>query len=109
MHRTVSYTLFVTINGAKKVIDIDGLPEMPIVALRLTDVVGSGKVSLQVCHTTNLDYERSCPDAPYLCVSACLCHVRGGGRRSDEARQNAGYLFHRHRGRARRTLRVAGR
>jgi polygalacturonase len=45
----------VTINGAKKVIDIDGLPEMPIVALRLTDVVGSGKVGLTARHTDALE------------------------------------------------------
>ena len=37
----------VTVNGAKKmVIDIEGLPEMPISDLRLTDVTGSGKVGL---------------------------------------------------------------
>lgn len=45
----------VTINGAKKVIDIDGLPEMPIAALRLTDIVGSGKVGLTARYTDALE------------------------------------------------------
>ena len=45
----------VTINGAKKVIDIDGLPEMPIMALRLTDIIGSGKVGLTARHTDALE------------------------------------------------------
>jgi polygalacturonase len=45
----------VTINGAKKVIDIDGLPEMAIVALRLTDIVGSGKVGLTARYTDTLE------------------------------------------------------
>jgi len=46
----------VTINGAKKqVIDIDGLPEMPIVALRLTDILGSGKVGLTARYTDALE------------------------------------------------------
>jgi hypothetical protein len=45
----------VTINGAKKVIDIDGLPEMPIVALRLTDIIGSGQMGLTARHTDALE------------------------------------------------------
>jgi polygalacturonase len=45
----------VTINGAKKVIDIDGLPEMPIIALRLTDIIGSGKVGLTARYTDALE------------------------------------------------------
>jgi polygalacturonase len=45
----------VTINGAKKVIDIDGLPEMPIVGLRLTDIAGSGKVGLTARYTDGLE------------------------------------------------------
>ncbi|MFB3829593.1 MAG: glycoside hydrolase family 28 protein [Bryobacteraceae bacterium] len=37
----------VTVNGAKKkVVDIDGLPEMPIRTLRLTDIIGSGRLGL---------------------------------------------------------------
>lgn len=45
----------VTINGAKKVIEIDGLPEMPITALRLTDIIGSGKVGLTARYTDALE------------------------------------------------------
>jgi polygalacturonase len=45
----------VTINGAKKVADIDGLPEMPISGLRLTDVVGSGKAGLTARYTDALE------------------------------------------------------
>ena len=45
----------VTIHGAKKVVDIDGLPEMPITALRLTEVVGSGKVGLTARYTDALE------------------------------------------------------
>jgi polygalacturonase len=44
-----------TINGAKKVIDIDGLPEMPITALRLTDIIGSGKLGLTARYTDALE------------------------------------------------------
>ena len=45
----------VTINGAQKAIDIDGLPEMPITALRLTDIIGSGKVGLTARYTDALE------------------------------------------------------
>jgi polygalacturonase len=45
----------ITINGAKKVVDIDGLPEMPITALRLTDIVGSGKAGLTARYTDALE------------------------------------------------------
>jgi Glycosyl hydrolases family 28 len=47
----ISNVTIVTINGAKKVADIDGLPEMPIVALRLTDIIGSGSVGLTARYT----------------------------------------------------------
>ncbi len=45
----------VTINGAKKVVEIDGLPEMPITALRLTDIIGTGKVGLTARYTDALE------------------------------------------------------
>ena len=46
----------VTINGAqKKIVDIDGLPEMPISVLRLTDIVGSGTVGLTARYTDGLE------------------------------------------------------
>jgi hypothetical protein len=46
----------VTINGArKKAVEIDGLPEMPIQALRLTDVTGSGEVGLTARYADALE------------------------------------------------------
>ena len=45
----------ITIHGAKKLVDIDGLPEAPITALRLTDIVGSGQVGLTARHTDALE------------------------------------------------------
>ena len=44
----------VTIHGAEKVVDIDGLPEMPIQSLHLTDITGSGKVGLTERYTDDL-------------------------------------------------------
>jgi hypothetical protein len=44
-----------TITDANKVIDIDGLPEVPIASLRLTDVIGSGKVGLTARYTGALE------------------------------------------------------
>jgi hypothetical protein len=45
----------VTINGAKTVIDLEGLPEMRLTALRLTDIVGSGQVGLTARYTDALE------------------------------------------------------
>jgi hypothetical protein len=45
----------VTISGAQKAIDIDGLPEMPITALRLTDIIGAGKLGLTARYTDALE------------------------------------------------------
>ena len=46
----------VTIGGArKKAIAIDGLPEMPIRNLRLTDVTGSGKTGMTARYTDGLE------------------------------------------------------
>ena len=45
----------VSINGAKKLVDIDGLPEMPIRVLRLTDVIGTGTVGLTARYTDGLE------------------------------------------------------
>ncbi|HVW20995.1 MAG TPA: glycosyl hydrolase family 28 protein [Opitutaceae bacterium] len=44
----------VTIRGAKRVADIEGLPEMPIAGLRLTDVVGFGRSGLLARYTDGL-------------------------------------------------------
>jgi polygalacturonase len=45
----------ITIDGAKTAIEIEGLPEMPITGLRLTDIVGSGKVGLTARKTDGLE------------------------------------------------------
>jgi polygalacturonase len=44
----------VTVDGAKELVVIDGLPESPIDGLRLTDVVGSGQSGLVASYATNL-------------------------------------------------------
>ena len=44
----------ITIRGARKAVDIDGLPEMPIVDLRLSDIVGFGKSGLTARNTDAL-------------------------------------------------------
>jgi polygalacturonase len=54
----------VTISGAqKKVVDIDGLPEMPIAGLRLTDVIGSGQAGLTARYADALELHRVRLDA----------------------------------------------
>jgi len=45
----------VTINGAKMAVDVEGLPEMRIDGLRLTDVVASGKTGLLATYTDGLE------------------------------------------------------
>ena len=46
----------VTIDGAtKQAIEIDGLPEMPITALRLSDVIASGQAGLTARYTDALE------------------------------------------------------
>jgi polygalacturonase len=46
----------ITVTGArKKVVDIDGLPEMPISGLRLIDIVGAGQVGLTARYTDGLE------------------------------------------------------
>jgi polygalacturonase len=49
----------VTIAGAmKKAIDIDGLPEMPIRGLRLTDIIGSGQAGMTARYTDGMELLR---------------------------------------------------
>jgi polygalacturonase len=61
----------VTIRGAKKkVVDIDGLPEMPITGLRLTDVVGSGAAGLTARYTDGLELDRVKIGRPFEIVHA---------------------------------------
>jgi polygalacturonase len=44
-----------TIDGAKTLIDIEGLPEMPIENLRISDVIGTGKTGLTAVYTDGLE------------------------------------------------------
>ncbi len=44
-----------TINGAKVLIDVDGLPEMPISGLHISDIIGTGKIGLEADHTDGLE------------------------------------------------------
>jgi polygalacturonase len=53
----------VTINGADKVAEIDGLPEMPISGLRLTDVVGTGRIGLTARFTDGMELHQVQVDA----------------------------------------------
>lgn len=45
----------VTVSGAPVVADIQGLPEMPIAGLRITDLIGSGKRGVQAFNTKGLE------------------------------------------------------
>jgi polygalacturonase len=44
-----------TIDGARVAIDIEGLPEMPIAALRISDVVATAKTGVKTYNTTGLE------------------------------------------------------
>lgn len=45
----------ITIDGAKTAIEIEGLPEMPITALRLTDIIATAQVGLTARKTDGLE------------------------------------------------------
>jgi polygalacturonase len=45
----------VTIDGAKRLIDVDGLPESPIDGLRVSDVIGTGTVGAHLVHASGLE------------------------------------------------------
>ncbi len=45
----------ITIDGARVAVSVEGLPEMPISGLRLSDVVATGKVGLKAFHTAALE------------------------------------------------------
>jgi polygalacturonase len=44
-----------TIDGAKKLIDIDGLPEMRIESLHISDVMGTGQAGMTAAYTDDLE------------------------------------------------------
>jgi hypothetical protein len=45
----------VTVSGAPVVVSVEGLPEMPIAGLRITDLIGSGKRGLEAFNTKGLE------------------------------------------------------
>ena len=45
----------VTIDGAKQLIDVDGLPESPIDGLRISDVIGTGTVGAHLVHASGME------------------------------------------------------
>ena len=45
----------ITINHSRVVIDIEGLPEMPIEGLRISDLVGFGKTGMKASNTIDLE------------------------------------------------------
>jgi hypothetical protein len=44
-----------TISGARVVVNIEGLPEMPVAGLRISDVIASAKTGLKAFHTDGLE------------------------------------------------------
>jgi len=44
-----------TIDGAKRLIDVEGLPEMPIKGLHISDVIGTGKAGMTAIYTDDLE------------------------------------------------------
>jgi hypothetical protein len=45
----------VTIDGAKQLINVDGLPESPIDGLRISDVVGTGTLGAHLVHASGIE------------------------------------------------------
>ena len=45
----------VTIDGAKQLINVDGLPESPIDGLRISDVIGTGTLGAHLVHASAMD------------------------------------------------------
>jgi polygalacturonase len=55
--RNIAINTVVVYGARKKVIDIDGLPEMPIEALHLSGITGSGQVGLTAPYTDALELQ----------------------------------------------------
>ena len=53
--RNIAISNVTITHATKQAIDIEGLPEMPIVGLRLTDIVASGKAGLLATYTDALE------------------------------------------------------
>jgi len=45
----------VTVDGAKQLLSVDGLPESPIDGLRISDVIGTGTVGARISHASGLE------------------------------------------------------
>jgi len=45
----------VTVDGAKMLIDVDGLPESPIDGLRISDMIGTGTVGAHLVHASGME------------------------------------------------------
>jgi polygalacturonase len=80
----------VSIQGAKKkAIEIDGLPEMPIAGLRLTDVIASGAVGLTARYTDGLELHRVRVDTDrgpaFAIASAAHLEVEDAGSGKSDA------------------------
>lgn len=45
----------ISVNNAKQVVFIEGLPEMPIEGLRISDLIGSGETGMKALKTTDLE------------------------------------------------------
>jgi polygalacturonase len=46
-----------TIDGARVAIDVEGLPEMPIEGLRISDVIGNAQIGMKAYHTSGLELD----------------------------------------------------
>jgi ribosomal protein L24 len=81
----------VTIEGAKKLIDVDGLPESPIDGLRISDVIGTGTVGAHLVHASGLELhnvQMNVAQGPAFLMEDCteseLDHVASRRLASDE-------------------------
>jgi polygalacturonase len=64
----------VTIDGAKKLIDVDGLPESPIDGLRISDVIGTGVTGAHIVNASGLELhnvQMSVDKGPAFLVQHC--------------------------------------
>lgn len=64
----------VTVDGAKKLIDVDGLPESPIEGLRITDVIGTGTTGAHLVNASAVeihDVQMNVGQGPAFLVQNC--------------------------------------
>src|SRR5262249_16155617 len=79
----------VTINRCKTAVNIEGLPEMPVEGLRLTDVIANAKEGLRAFNTKGLELHnvRINPDdgVPFLIRDATALDLDGVQTRAPKA------------------------